>query len=330
MKKTLILGSNSFSGNHLAHFLIKKGFFIIASSQSLQNQKKYNPLSNLTKNEKKNFIFLKCDITHEFKKLRKIILKHKPSIIIDFLGQGMVTESWIYPELTFKSNLISKIRLYEFLKNEKFLEKYIKISTPEVFGSASINENKLDFKPSTPYALSHSTIETYLMMLKKYYNFPIIISRFANFYGPFQKLYRVIPLTIHKAFKKEKFYLHGSGRSRRSFIHNEDFCNGIYKVIRKGKIGEIYHFSSKEYISIKELVQKIYLKFNLNPKKYIVNVKDRVGKDTDYKISDKKTKIKLNWTNVIDLNKGIESVIEWYLRYEKKFQNKETKFKIKL
>tara|TARA_B100001057_G_scaffold494014_1_gene589692 strand:- start:11626 stop:12618 length:993 start_codon:yes stop_codon:yes gene_type:complete len=330
MINTLILGSNSFSGSHLACFLIKKGFFIIASSQSSQNQIKYNPLSNLTKNEKKNFIFLKCDINLEFEKLKKIILKYKPSIIIDFLGQGMVAESWVYPELTFKSNVISKIRLYEFLKSKKFLKKYIKISTPEIFGSTTIKENKFNFKPSTPYALSHSTIETYLMMLEKYYNFPVIISRFANFYGPFQKLYRVIPLAIHKAFKKEKFYLHGSGRSRRSFIHNQDFCNGIYRVIRKGKIGDTYHFSSKEYISIKELVQKIYLKFNLNPKKYIINVKDRVGKDTDYKISDKKTKNKLNWANIIDLNKGIESVIEWYLRYEKKFQNKETKFKIKL
>ncbi len=329
MKKTLILGSNSFSGNHLAAFLIKKGFFIIGISQSSQNQGKYNPLSDLTKKEKKKFIFLKCDINREFDNLKKIILKYKPYLIIDFLGQGMVAESWVYPELTFKSNLISKIRLYEFLKNKKFLKKYIKISTPEVFGSATINENKFNnYKPSTPYALSHSTIETYIMMLKKHHNFPAIISRFANFYGPFQKIYRVIPLTIHKAIKKEKFYLHGGGKSRRSFIHNEDFCNGIYKVIRKGKISETYHFSSKEYISIKELVHKIYLKFNLNPKKYIINVKDRVGKDTDYKISDNKTKNKLNWTNIMNLNKGIDSVIEWYLRYEKKIKKQETKFKI--
>ena len=45
----------------------------------------------------------------------------------------MVAESWIHPELTFNSNLISKNKLYEILKKKKFLKKYIKISTPSVW-----------------------------------------------------------------------------------------------------------------------------------------------------------------------------------------------------
>ena len=70
--------------------------------------------------------------------------------------------------------------------------------------------------------------------------------------------------------------------------------------------------------------------FNLDPKKYIVNVKDRIGKDTNYKIYDQKTKNKLNWGDKINLDEGIDSTIKWYLRYKKKFKTKETKFKIKL
>ena len=53
MTKILILGSNSFSGNHLASFLIQKGYTIIGISKSTQNKDKYNPISDLTKNEKK-------------------------------------------------------------------------------------------------------------------------------------------------------------------------------------------------------------------------------------------------------------------------------------
>lgn len=329
MTKALILGSNSFSGNHLVSFLIKKNFNVIGVSQSKINKNKYNPITDLKKNEKKKYIFYQCDINLELAKLKKIITKYRPPIIIDFLGQGMVAESWIYPQLTFKSNLISKVELYEFLKGKSFLKKYIKISSPEAFGSATIKEGKFDkYNPSTPYALSHSTIEIYLKMLKKHYNFPVIISRFVNFYGPFQKLYRVIPLAIHKAFKKEKFYLHGGGKSRRSFIFCEDFCNGIYKIIKIGKVGQIYHFSSKDYISIKDLIRKIYVKFNLNPNKYIINIKDRIGKDKDYRVNDKKTKNKLDWNNKINLNQGIDFVIEWYFKYKKKLKTKETKFSI--
>ena len=115
----------------------------------------------------------------------------------------MVAESWQYPYLTFNTNVLSKIKLYNFLNKQKFLKKYIKISTPEVFGSAKIkNSNFKNYNPSTPYALSHSTIEVYLNLLFKQFSFPVIISRFANFYGPYQKLYRVIPLAIHKVKRK--------------------------------------------------------------------------------------------------------------------------------
>ena len=118
----------------------------------------------------------------------------------------MVAESWTEPAITFETNLISKIKLYDFLKEKKFLKKYIKISTPEIFGSALIKNSKYNlYNPSTPYALSHSSIEIYLKLLNKQFAFPFIISRFANFYGPYQKLYRLIPLAIHMAKKKKNF-----------------------------------------------------------------------------------------------------------------------------
>ena len=330
MSKILILGSNSFSGNQMANFLIKKKLKVIGCSQSTEPPIKFNIILNNKKNLQKNFHFYKIDINKNFGKLKSIIKKHKPEIIIDFLGQGMVAESWKYPELTFKTNVIGKIKLYLFLKNCFFLKKYIKISTPEVFGSANIKSSNYNFyNPSTPYALSHSTIEKYLLLLFRQFSFPVIISRFANFYGPHQRLYRVIPLAIHKASKKEKFLLHGGGTSRRSFIFSEDFCNAIYKMIKFAKIGNCYQFSSKEYVSIRKIVEIIYKKKKLNPKKYIINVKDRLGKDKDYKIFDNDTRKRLKWKNKTSIENGINEVINWYDKYKDKFNKKDEKFKIK-
>ena len=329
MKKILILGSNSFSGNHMVSFLLKKKYFVIGCSQSDQSPPKFNSLSMLPKNLKKNFIFQKVNINKDLKKVEELILKHKPKIIIDFLGQGMVAESWKYPYLTFNTNVLSKIKLYNFLKKQKFIKKYIKISTPEVFGSTKIRgSNYKKYNPSTPYALSHSTIESYLLMLFKQFSFPIIISRFANFCGPYQKLYRLIPLAIHYANKKKKFKLHGGGKSRRSFIFNNDFCEGIYKMILKAKKGECYQFSSKEYFTIKKVVEEIYKIKKLDPKKYIINVKDRPGKDKDYRIYDNDTRRKLNWKNKISLNIGIGEVVDWYDKYKNNFNKKDEYFVI--
>ena len=330
MRKILILGSNSYSGNYLSDYLLNRKFKVVGVSLSNESPDKFNKISTTTKKLKKNFFFYKVDINKNFNLLKKIISSHNPETIIDFLGQGMVAESWVYPELTFNTNVISKIKLYEFLKNKKFLRKYIKISTPEVFGSSKIKSSKFEnYNPSTPYALSHMVMEKYLNLMKKQYSFPIILSRFANFYGPYQKLYRIIPLAIHKAYNKEKFLLHGGGLSKRSFIYSEDFCNGILKMIKSGMPGDIYQFSSKEYVSIKEVVEYIYKKHGLNPKEYIKKVTDRPGKDLDYKINDDDTRKKLKWKNYHTLKNGIEETINWYKSYQKMFNKKDEKFKIK-
>jgi dTDP-glucose 4,6-dehydratase len=140
----------------------------------------------------------------------------------------------------------------------------------------------------------------------------------------------VVPLAIHKANKKQKFFLHGGGTSKRSFIYAEDFCDGIYKMISKAKIGRCYQFSSKEYLTIKNIVEKIYKKKDLKPEKYIINVKDRPGKDKDYKIYDNDTRRQLKWKNKTSFDKGVNEVIKWYKKYENNFNKKDEKFKIKI
>ena len=58
-----------------------------------------------------------------------------------------------------------------------------------------MKENK-SYNPSTPYAVTHMTIDRYLQIYHEQFNFPSVILRFANFYGETQPLYRIIPKTI--------------------------------------------------------------------------------------------------------------------------------------
>jgi dTDP-glucose 4,6-dehydratase len=116
--------------------------------------------------------------------------------------------------------------------------------------------------------------------------------------------------------------------SRRSFIYSEDFCNGILKIIRKGKPGQFYQFASKEYLSIKEIINIIYRKYNLNPEKFIKIVSDRQGKDRDYKINDLDTRKRLNWKNNFNFENGINQTIKWYEEFKNQFKAKDEKFVI--
>ena len=131
----------------------------------------------------------------------------------------MVGESWLNPDKYFKINVNSKIDLIRGLKDVKFLKKYIYISTPEIFGSKSkkIDEFFSEFNPSTPYACSKLASELNFRYAFLYQNFPIIISRFSNFYGPNQPIYRLIPKVIMSIKKNKKFSLEGGGQSVRNF-----------------------------------------------------------------------------------------------------------------
>ena len=202
MSKVLVLGSNSFAGSCFVDYLLNKNIIVYGISRSNERKNaKYKNNKNI-----KNFKFIKADINKDLNKYKNIINKNKFKFIIDFLGQGMVAESWDNPQHWIKTNIVSKMKLINFLLNKTFLKKYLRISTPEVYGSSNVKmkENK-SYNPSTPYAITHMTIDRYLQIYQEQFNFPSIILRFANFYGETQPLYRIIPKTIFSVKKKRNY-----------------------------------------------------------------------------------------------------------------------------
>ena len=161
MKHIIVLGSNSFAGSSFINYALNKNYKIIGISRSKEKSKlelKYKD----NRLKKKKFKFYRLDINKDINRIIKIIKKIKnPVFIIDFAGQGMVAESWNNPDQWFRTNVISKINLIEGLKKIK-INKYIRISTPEVYGSSykMLLEENVD-NPTTPYALTHSTIDKF-------------------------------------------------------------------------------------------------------------------------------------------------------------------------
>ena len=259
MKKILILGVGSFAGSSFVDFLLKKNFKIIGINRTLKKNEYFLPFKKNIK--KKNLILHQININKkkDLEKLLNIIKKNKFSYVVDFLGQGMVSQSWNKPQDWIETNILNKIKIIDFIiKNKIHIKKYIRISTPEVYGNNKNNlKENTNYNPSTPYALTHSTIDTFLRIYFKQFKFPYVIGRFSNFYGDHQQLYRIIPKTILCILKKQKLKLQGDGLSKRNFLYRTDFCKGIQCLFKKSKINNTYHFSGDELISIKELVLKI-------------------------------------------------------------------------
>ena len=310
MKKIIVLGSNSFAGSCYIDFLLNKNYKVFGFSRSNEPSKillKYKFNKNI-----KNFKFIKFNINKDLNLLKKFIFKKKVDYIVDFLGQGMVAESWKYPHQWYETNIISKVKLFDFLSKKIKFKKYIRISTPEAIGDVKgfIFENT-KANPSTPYGISHLTADLTLLAYYKLNKFAVVIARFSNFYGPHQQLYRIIPKTLFSILNNKKLFLHGGGKSIRSFIFIDDFCEGIYKSMVKGKVGEIYNFTNKEYISINFLVKKIFSLTSKNFNKLVKITKDRPTKDYAYKMNPTKAQIKLKWKPKYKLEQGLKKTISW-------------------
>ena len=319
MKKIIVLGSNSFAGSCYIDFLLNKNYKVFGFSRSNEPSKillKYKFNKNI-----KNFKFIKFNINKDLNLLKKFIFKKKVDYIVDFLGQGMVAESWKYPHQWYETNIISKVKLFDFLSKKIKFKKYIRISTPEAIGDVKgfIFENT-KANPSTPYCISHLTADLTLLAYYKLNKFPVVIARFSNFYGPHQQLYRIIPKTLFSILNNKKLFLHGGGKSIRSFIFIDDFCEGIYKSMVKGKVGEIYNFTNKEYISINFLVKKIFSLTSKNFNKLLKITKDRPTKDYAYKMNPTKAQIKLKWKPKYKLEQGLKKTISWYMANKSQLQ----------
>ena len=312
MGTILVLGSNSFSGASFCSHLLKQGVDVIGSSRSSEPADVFLPYKWLLAEQQKRFQFVQIDLNYDLEKLVKIIKERKIKTIVNFAAQSMVGESWDKPDDWMRTNVVTSARLAEKLRHLDFLEKYVHITTPEVYGSTDgwIREDTA-FNPSTPYAVSRAAGDMLFKIYQESYGLPVISTRAANVYGPGQPLYRIIPRTIFFLLTGRVLDLHGGGESVRSFIHIDDVSEATWMVTKSGGIGHTYHISTNRLISIRDLVHVICEKLN---KRFVESVKivgERLGKDSAYCLDSSKLRDRLGWTDRITLEDGIDRTVSW-------------------
>ena len=310
MKKVVVIGSNSFSGSHfIDHLLENTRYRIIGISRSNEKKDIYLPYK---KRKSPRFEFYQLALNKDIKGILKLLDKNKPEYIVNFASQSMVGESWDFPEHWYRTNVLSIVQLVNGLKERKYLKKYVHISTPEVYGSCSgLVKEDAPFNPSTPYAASRAAADTFISLLIRQFKFPAVFTRAANVYGPGQQLFKIIPKSIVCIKKGIKIPLHGGGKARRSFIHIQDVSEATQKIMESAKPGEIYHISTDELTSIKDLVKKISIKMGVNFDDVTDAADTRRGLDDAYILDSTKAKKEFDWIPRISLDSGLSEVIGW-------------------
>jgi|TARA_B100002003_G_scaffold249887_1_gene287449 dTDP-glucose 4,6-dehydratase len=308
-EKVVVIGSNSFSGSHFVDYCLSSNIEVVGISRSPEPSPVFLPYK---RKETKLFHFFQLDLNFDLERIIKVIREFRVNYVVNFAAQAMVAESWQQPEHWFQTNVMANVKLHDELRKCEFVEKYVHVSTPEVYGNCEglIKENTI-YNPSTPYAVSRAATDMSLMSFFRNYQFPVAFTRAVNVYGPGQQLYRIIPRTILYFALGKKLQLHGGGKAVRSFIHITEVVDGTLRVARQASAGEIFHFSTATNISIRSLVQMIADQMKVSFEDNVEIVGDRPGKDAAYLLDSTKAKEILGWSDKIHLEQGIEDTASW-------------------
>jgi dTDP-glucose 4,6-dehydratase len=317
--KILVIGSNSFSGSHFVAEALRNGHQVWGVSRSPEPEPVFLPYrwSESSSGEppanNENFSFAAVDLNTQLDTLLQLIDRVQPAVVVNFAAQGMVAESWLNPTHWYRTNVVSQVALHDALRQRPFLNKYVHVTTPEVYGSTDggwIREHN-HFAPSTPYAVSRAACDLHLLSFQKAYGFPVVFTRAANVYGPGQQLYRIIPRAMLSARTGKPMQLHGGGYSKRCFIHIHDVVRATLKLAFEAEPGTTWHLSTLEPISIRALVERICARCGVEFGSVVEEAGERLGKDQSYLLDSSAMRERFGWNDQVSLSDGLTESLAW-------------------
>jgi dTDP-glucose 4,6-dehydratase len=271
-----------------------------------------------------SYVFIKGDIC-DYKLIDEIFTKYKIDYVVNFAAESHVDRSIVSSSVFIESNvkgtetLLSVAKKHWYMNEELLSDKlFVQISTDEVYGA--IEKGSFDeespLNPTNPYAASKASADLLVLSYFKTYQFPCVITRCTNNYGPRQHSEKFIPTIITRLFNDEFIPVYGKGKQVRDWLYVMDHVKAIQKVIEQGRIGEVYNIGANYELEnielVHEIIENIY-QLSMKDKEKLINyVKDRLGHDQRYSLNCTKIREELNWEPNVKFVDGIRQTIDWY------------------
>ncbi len=307
----LVTGGAGFIGSHfIRHWLHSHPADSITNFDSLSYAGHKETISDLE--EHAHYRFVQGDITDA---VAVTEVMKDIDLVVHFAAETHVDRS-INDSLSFvRTNVIGTAVLLEAAKQLTKPPRFHHVSTDEVFGSLSLDDQKFSettpYDPRSPYSASKAASDHLVRAYYHTHGLPITISNCSNNYGTFQLPEKLIPLFITNLLDGKKAPLYGSGENIRDWIYVLDHVKGIEAVIEKGQIGETYCLGGDTELSNREIADKIINELNLDSS-MIEIVADRKGHDFRYAIDATRAREELGWQPQTVFADGLHETIEWY------------------
>ncbi len=310
-KIILVTGGAGFIGSNFIRYLIRKyPNFKVINFDKLTYAGNLNNLTTIEDNA--NYVFFKGDVADQ-KDVKTAFEQFNPDYVVHFAAESHVDKSIINPDIFLQTNVLGTQILLNYSREHK-VQKFVQVSTDEVYGSIDSNLNVTEealIKPNNPYSASKASADLLLRVAYQTYGQSVNVIRACNNFGYYQFPEKLVPVIIHNAFNNLDIPIYGDGMNIREWMHVEDHCRAIDVVMQNGKSGEIYNVGTGNRWKNIDLAEYILDKMNIN-KKLISYVLDRQGHDVRYSVDSSKIQQELGWKPQIEFEDGLEQVITWY------------------
>lgn len=311
--RLLVTGGAGFIGSHfLRHILRDRSIERVINLDKLTYAGHLETIQDLESDAR--YRFVKGDIADSALVSR---LMKQVDYVVHFAAETHVDRS-IHDAAPF---LTTNVIGTQVLLNEARaagVRKFVHVSTDEVYGSIARGhaEETWPLLPSSPYSASKAASDHLVMAAHVTFGQPVVITRAANNYGPFQYPEKFLPLFIIRALEGQPLPLYGDGLQVRDWLHVSDHCRAIAMVLRKGRLGQVYNIGTGVGQANIRVVQRILKRLG-RPASLIQHVTDRPGHDRRYAMSIAKIQREVGWSPAIDFGQGLLDLIDWYLAHRR-------------
>ena len=285
------------------------------------------------------YAFVRGDIADR-EAVRQAFAEHRPSAVLNFAAESHVDRSIDGPGAFVRTNILGAFELLEAARldlagrpeRERTAFRFIHVSTDEVFGSLGEEgrfREDTAYDPSSPYSASKASADHLVRSWGRTYGLPTIVTNCSNNYGPYQFPEKLIPVMILNAAAGLPLPVYGKGRNVRDWLHVDDHCEGLLRVLLRGEPGHSYNLGGDTERTNLEVVEAVCAAVEAeypaaeNPAlatkgvggygELVTFVEDRPGHDLRYAIDAGKAQGELGWAPRRDFEAGLRETVRWYL-----------------
>jgi len=330
MKKILITGGAGFIGYYLAKHLLAQPDTTIVLTDNLQRGRMDADLTTLLADPRVTFI--QHDLTDP---------KSFESLDTNFdhvyhLAAVNGTK-WFYqmPQEVLRINTLSLIYILEWIRGLARKPKLCFTSSNEAYASALEAFDQLPiptpenvplvisdpYNPRWTYAGTKLIGEQFVIHYAQHYDFPAVIVRPHNFYGPRAGYDHVIPEFSQRIINRvDPFAIYGPDETR-TFCYITDAVRAIKMLMDSTATDahpiETVHIGNTDEITMRELAEKMFAITGWKPQK--LEMRASPAGSVKRRLADiSKLQNITGWKPEINLNQGLKLTYDWYTANPKK------------